>query len=812
MDATGALVGGVLTITGGTNTVNRIELVGDGTSLFLSDAGRAAGTFASAAVTNIIVNANGPFNTVRFLGNIPQPTVFNPGPGTNQFFTLGTPSIMNGGPGSNRLIGGSANDVLNGGTGTNVLAGGVGQNLVFAAPGAARDLFVGSNLHDAIFPANPPPIDVDLRNGSADPPDLSATLGLPPTADADPANQLTAAQVNGLLGRAAAAINNDSAIVAIVDRSGRVLGVRVEGGVSPIITGTTANLVFAIDGALAEARTGAFFGNDQAPLTSRTIQFISQTTITQQMIQSNPSIDNPQSTLKGPGTVGPQGIGGHFPPGVQFTPQVDLFAIEDTNRDTTLHPIYDANGNIINRVALPQRFNVATANIPANILAANDPLVPPDSYGFISGIQPNAMPRGIGTLPGGLPIYNNGVVVGGIGIFFPGTTGFASEENSALSAAYDPTKPDLSQEAEFAALSALGGVFPHPSGTLGGIAPIAGISAVPPGTNLSLQPGPENGRIDLVGITLPLFGPQGTTGPETLFQFGQTLGVGDPNSGANAFLPGGGAANTLNGTPVPEGWLVTPHAGPSGLSAADVTQMIEQGVQQALITRAAIRLGTTENNFDANSVMVFAVADKQTGEILGLFRMPDSTIFSIDVAVAKARNVAYYADPTQLQPIDQLPGVQAGTAFTNRTFRYLVEPRFPEGIDGAAPGPFSILNDGGSNPVTGAQVGAALPANAFQSVYGHDAFFPQTNFRDPNNPLNQNGIVFFPGSSPLYKFGNQLVGGVGISGDGVDQDDVVTNATFQGFGAPASIQTADQVFIRGIRLPYQKFNRQPINT
>ena len=52
---------------------------------------------------------------------------------------------------------------------------------------------------------------------------------------------------------------------------------------------------------------------------------------------------------------------------------------------------------------------------------------------------------------------------------------------------------------------------------------------------------------------------------------------------------------------------------------------------------------------DARTRMVFAVTDL-TGNVLGLFRMPDATVFSIDVAVAKARNVAYYADPTQLQP------------------------------------------------------------------------------------------------------------------------------------------------------------------
>lgn len=105
--------------------------------------------------------------------------------------------------------------------------------------------------------------------------------------------------------------------------------------------------------------------------------------------------------------------------------------------------------------------------------------------------------------------------------------------------------------------------------------------------------------------------------------------------------------------------------------------MIEQGIAQAK-TRAAIRLP-----LDQRTKMVFAVSDLD-GNIVGLYRMPDATVFSIDVAVAKARNVAYYANATALQPIDQVPGVPAGTAMTSRTFRYLAKPRFPEGIDGAA--------------------------------------------------------------------------------------------------------------------------------
>src|SRR5207248_3554685 len=113
----------------------------------------------------------------------------------------------------------------------------------------------------------------------------------------------------------------------------------------------------------------------------------------------------------------------HFPPGIALTPQVDLFDIEHTNRD--VGAINPATGNTTGT-----RFNIDPHFIPSNI-PANVLLQAPNSYGVVSGLEPNALPRGIGTLPGGVPIYKNGSVVGGIGVFFPGTTGYADAENSS---------------------------------------------------------------------------------------------------------------------------------------------------------------------------------------------------------------------------------------------------------------------------------------------------------------------------------------------------------------------------------------------
>jgi uncharacterized protein GlcG (DUF336 family) len=310
------------------------------------------------------------------------------------------------------------------------------------------------------------------------------------------------------------------------------------------------------------------------------------------------------------------------------------------------------------------------------------------------------------------------------------------------------------------------------------------------------------GSIDLIGITLDIFGPGGIQGAKKLADLGSILGRGNPDSGTNQPVTAGGAT-LLGGLPVPEGWLVTPHNG-VGISADQVNRIIQDGLLQAGRTRAAIRLPPSRG-----VRMVFAVTDR-TGEVVGLYRMPDATVFSIDVAVAKARNTAYYADPAKLQPADQVPGVPRGTAFTNRTFRYLALPRFPSAAEegSAPPGPFSILFDGGADPLTGRQVGARKPAYAYQTALGHDSFFPGTNFHDPTNPANQNGVVWFPGSAPLYRAGSGVIGGFGVSGDGVDQDDVVTTGGQVGF-TPVGALRADQTFFLGVRLPYQKYDRNP---
>ena len=566
---------------------------------------------------------------------------------------------------------------------------------------------------------------------------LSVAIPIPPAPDPEPkpfisGPVITEEDVTCLLQRASMATASNDAIIAIVDRSGRILGVRTESGVDAMYAGREAELVFAIDGAIAKARTAAFFSNEEAPLTSRTIRFISQSTITQREVESNPNIPDADSITRGPGFVAPIGTGAHFPPVVANTPPVDLFAIEHQSRDSSVPAGFDGIKGTLDDVKDQKwRFDANPAFITPDAQSFLKTF--PDSYGFQSGRLLNSQGRGIATLPGGMPLYKKRAdgslaLVGGVGVFFPGPNGFASYEQnfepaSNRGAAGPQSNSDRLNaqkvlEAEFIAYFTAGGTVVGPGATpvteFEGLAPICAF-AMP------------IGRIDLVGITLEIFGPTPTRenavkGTERLLQ------VGRANQGGRGISTGtdqpikAGGIKAQSGHSVPEGWLIKPHDSTvdNSLTAAEVERMINNGIKEADLTRAAIRLDL-KNGFrpGARTKMVLAVSDSK-GDVLGLYRMPDATIFSVDVAVAKSRNTAYYASDA-LEAVDRIDfnndsvsDIPAGTALTNRTFRFLALPRYPSGsVEGTPPGDFSILSMPGINPLTGENTGAPLPASVY---------------------------------------------------------------------------------------------------
>lgn len=496
--------------------------------------------------------------------------------------------------------------------------------------------------------------------------------GSTPTAPPPPAtDSLTQADVLMLVQAAATAAQSDAMVIAVVDRLGRILAVYKGSSAPATLPGNFGVAIPSDELAVSLARTGAFFSNDQAPLSSRTVRFIS---------------------------------GIHFPPGVMNTGSAALYGIENTNRACQL-----AAGL------------VATVP-PATTIGGGSP-----GFGITTGKADMNDSQPTAVNPGGVPIFKNGQEVGGIGV-----------------AAADL---DTAEYVAFAASAMLA---------------MAGPSAATDGVGFPAFPAP--GIVSIAGITLPFVNhtspPSGTnpgTFNSTFFTVGPLASLGVP----------------------PEGDLIPETNGPvGGLTTTDVAQLINNAIATANTTRAQIRLP-----IGVKAKMVIAVSDLD-GTLIGLYRMSDSTIFSIDVAATKARNVVYFSGTTR-QPAD-LNQVPTGTAVTNRTIGFGAQPFFPSGIDGTLPGPFFNL-------------------------YTMDVAFPCTQGLQVAGPawpkLNQSGIVFFPGSEPLYKNG-VLVGGLGVSGDGVDQDDFVTAGGAAGFEADPSIR-ADQIIIEGVRLPFLKFPRNP---
>lgn len=418
------------------------------------------------------------------------------------------------------------------------------------------------------------------------------------------------------------------------------------------------------------------------------------------------------------------------------------------------------------------------------------------------------LPVGLAADPGGVALYRDGQVVAGIGVELNGTytapgsnpgggekTTFEEQVALAGQVGFEPPKKIVATQifVDGLRLALKEGKAPK----------IA-----------SLGPLPDYAALVLAGDLEVLVAPQ--VSPPTLFTTATVGGV-----AGETILRSGGTL-TIAGA-VTDGQQLT---------AGDVSLVLQQAADLNARLRAQIRKDRPQV-----SQVNITVVDTE-GTILGVFRNDDAPLFGLDVSAQKARTAAFFSSPDAGALLGSAEGgafasyvaqamafgfaMDGSVAVSDRAGGFLSRPTYPDGIPGTQPGPFSVHAPDKFSPFnTGLQT-ALLTTNLVNFLNDFAAVGDEglalTQFQagllggggvtDATLPL-ANGLQIFPGSVPLYKNG-VLVGGIGVSGDGIEQDDFVafTGATgFQSFGA--GVKRADEVTLMGVRLPYVKFPRNP---
>ena len=457
----------------------------------------------------------------------------------------------------------------------------------------------------------------------------------------------------------------------------------------------------------------------------------------------------------------------HFPPGVANTPPGPLVGVGFSN-------LFFSDINRLKQIANP--LAPASPFDPNDLRASS---APGDARRISPGVRGNTiLPGSLNDSPGGVPLYKNGRLVGAIGVtgdglptnLAPAAAIFLSETNSTSTPGFVATV--LSDADEQVALAGQRGFRPA--------ADIVATNILINGIRVPYVWQAVEDIVEATGF-IPLGSLPGrivdgfpiqAPPPPYPYPVAQLGGVTGELRGPVVFQSAtdiGGAIHFIDDpiSTVPGRQFI---GGASRLTAAEVTQIITKAAQRATITRAGIRLplGTSAKVFIA--VVNNPDKDLEAPAVLGTFRVGEATMFSWDVAVQKARTAVFFSN-SQL-------------AMSTRAIGFLSQSNFPPGIEGKAFGPLFGFQEAVSlkrRPVTGAF---------------------------PGNPNLPNGITIFPGGFPLYRNG-VVVGAIGVSGDGVDQDDIIAASGCEDFLANSNIR-ADTYSYAGARLPYAKFPRNPV--
>ncbi|HZM85354.1 MAG TPA: heme-binding protein [Blastocatellia bacterium] len=397
-----------------------------------------------------------------------------------------------------------------------------------------------------------------------------------------------------------------------------------------------------------------------------------------------------------------------------------------------------------------------------------------------SDVNPS-LPLGLAADPGGIPLYKNGQPVGGVGVEGDGKYALANRREERIDKPVE----------ELIALAAGRGFEPSPEivDTLfpGGLRLPYANQQVPPAL-------PTTAFGSLNGSVVAPFGIRDT--PASKFKIVNI----------------GGSIPVRMKIDVPI--IASPTAG--GLTAAEVEKILVQGIQQALITRALIHQPV------GSHIEVSVGVCDQNGVVIGAASTLDAPISSYDIAVQKGRSAAFfsnsaagsrlrngglgkYVDAANKEGLN----LDGSVAISGRCLIFLSRPFLPDGIDGTENGPFSNPIEDNSAFNTGLQLDTVLAGivGALGPYLTTGVVAPRAGGCSPIIGAG-NGFQVRQASVPLYKNG-RLVGGVGCSGDGDQQEDIVVGFASAGFEAEPGIRS-DRVLLRGnIRLPWLKYPRHP---
>ncbi|MES1195568.1 MAG: heme-binding protein [Steroidobacter sp.] len=307
----------------------------------------------------------------------------------------------------------------------------------------------------------------------------------------------------------------------------------------------------------------------------------------------------------------------------------------------------------------------------------------------------------------------------------------------------------------------------------------------------------------------------------------------------------------------PQGGTDGASLGAAVLTQNEVTALLKSALTVANHARAQIR-----QPLNSAARVTVSVVDTQ-GAVLGIVRSRDAPVFGIDVSLQKARTAAFYSSATAATFLSALPPARyistggsaasvaqsinlgdyvsavrtflgnntalgdGAIAFTDRAGGNLSRPFFPDGIEGNPPGPFSKPVGQWSVFSTGLQldisinailqhvlyVSGAIPTDVAKGCAGVSISNDLSTITQTVSGVRAgNGFQIFPGSVPIYR-GNTLVGALGVSGDGVDQDDMIAflgvdNAGMGLNNAPKAMR-ADTLTPQGIRLRYVQCPQSP---